>query len=42
MMTFHLHRLLPFHPNNDHEDNEEDHHVAELRIDDNFSNIFIL
>jgi len=44
-MTFHLHSFLPFHPNNnhkdDHEDNEEDHPVAQLLIDDNFSYISI-
>jgi len=44
-MTFHLLSLLPFHPNNNHkgdyEDNEEDHPVAQLLIDDNFPYIFI-
>ena len=44
-MTFHLRPLLPFHLNNshkdDHEDNEEDHPVTQLLIDDNFFNISI-
>ena len=45
-MTFHLHPLLPFHPNNnhnnDHKNNEEDPHVTQLLINDNFSYISIL
>jgi len=41
-MTFHLRSFLPFHPNNNHkEDYEEDHPVAQLLINDNFSYISI-
>ena len=42
-MTFYLRLLLPFQSNNNHkdnvEDNEEDHLVAQLLINDNFSYI---